>query len=630
MTARVLSSVVGVGLAVSLVAPVHSELRDGTTDSRGLLPTRHHVASDATDAAFQTPGPLPAEGQAGTGAIQGTVTSASTGLPLRGAALILRGTTQVVSSSAASGLTGFPAATSGAPGAPTVAPGQILTRTTLSDAQGRFAFTGLPAGRYVVDVTREYFLPASHGQTRPGRAGARIDLADGAQRDLVIPMTRGSAISGLVTDEHGEPMVRARVRALRYIVNQNGIKRLRVVNQELTDDRGRYRFYQLAPGDYIVSASPLPMLGPDEVPSAETGQAELVTGDDDETIYAPTYHPGARLAAQALSIGLDGHAQREGVDIQVLPVLTANIEGTVAGLPESSSVVQVLLHNVDAAEEPTSLITQADPTGAFRLPHVAPGEYMVYAQTLPSGGGDPRTASFERLHGRTPLVVTGPDVGPLSIVLRPGRSISGRLVFALSSPPSPQARQNTVISITPSPQAAGWPTFNSSPQVKVDNDGRFTLPGIRPGRYFLRVTGPGMVASVMAGGVDTLDFPLEVSADQDVDGVVITLTDRPGELSGVVTDPSGDPGCDCTVLALSTDRRFWIPGSRRVAMARPGVAGRFGFLGLPAGTYGIIAVPEFDASSQFDPAFLQQVAGAAETVTITTGGSVTRNLRVDR
>ena len=44
-------------------------------------------------------------------------------------------------------------------------------------------------------------------------------------------MNRGSAITGTILDEAGEPLVRGRVQALQYFVNQNGVRRLRVVNQ---------------------------------------------------------------------------------------------------------------------------------------------------------------------------------------------------------------------------------------------------------------------------------------------------------------------------------------------------------------------------------------------------------------
>src|SRR6185436_10719551 len=110
------------------------------------------------------------------------------------------------------------------------------------------------------------------------------------------------------------------------------------------------------------------------------------------------------------------------------------------------------------------------------------------------------------------------------------------------------------------------------------------------------------------------DFPLEVTADADVSGVVITLTDRVSELSGTVTDAAGKPGFGSTVIAVSTDRRHWVTGSRRVATSGLTADGRYTFRGLPPGEYRVAAVVDFDSGSQFDVNVLQQIAGASTTV----------------
>jgi hypothetical protein len=565
-----------------------------------------------------------------TGVITGTVTTTGSGRPIRGARVSL------FSSS--------------------------MPWTAFTNAKGQFSFTKLPPGRFTIEVTHDDFLPASYGQKKPGKPGSPIDLAAGQRVDADVQMTRGSAITGTIVDEDGEPLVHGRVQALQYIVNQNGVRRLRVVNQVFTDDRGTYRFFNLAPDDYLISAKnvstdpvaieeAMSVVG-DGVQIREMdngvasitleavafgGRVALVNFEGSTPDFAPTYHPAATTTARALPITVDGAAERSGVNIQVLPVRLTTITGTVVGMPAAPATgrVQVLLHNTDPAEEPTSQTITVEPDGQFVLKGVPPGHYTVYAQTLPAGEAVPsgnvqavRTSSFERLHGSAPVIVTGPDTPPVVVTLRPGRAISGRLVLDLTQPPA--SRAATTISITPAPQPAGLPAFNTSPQIQVDADGNFTLPGIRPGRYFLRASGPGLVRSVMLNGVDTLDFPLEVSADEDVSGVVITLTDKQSELSGVVTDAAGKPNYECTVIVLSIDSRLWNPGSRRVMTTQPGADGRYSFRGLPAGDYRVAVVSEFDPASRFDSSYLLQLTGASVPVTITEGGTRTLVLRLAR
>jgi len=613
----------------------------------------------------------PAPAGAATGVIAGTVKSITTGGPIRGVRVMLNGTPIVVAAAVA----GAPGAVGGleqvyrsgvANGTATPQVPKAVIKTTATDASGRFSFTGLPPGRYLVDAATGAFLPASFGQRKPGRPGTPIELVDGQRLDLTVSMTRGSAITGTVVDELGDPLVRARVQALRYIINQNGVKRLRVVGQVETDDRGVYRLFGLDPGDYHVSAIPgsadsePTRIGVAESPGFEVGLTAQPGGGRDAVApmaagqpdpggdaedLAPTYYPRSATGAGSLPVTVDGVSERSGIDIAVLAIHNGTIHGSIIGMP-ASLPVQVLLHNPDGSEPPTSLTTMVGPSGEFTLNNVAPGQYMVYAQTLPTAVpqapgpangpvitsvAEVRTAAFNRLHGRTAVTVDGADTPPISITLLPGRAIAGRVTFDFAQPPSASAaRTVTMISIQPAPQAGGWPTFNTSPTVRVDADGNFVLSGIRPGRFFLRASGPGAVRSVMWNGLDTLDFPLEVGTDQDVSNVVITLTDKLSELSGGVTDSAGRPGYDFTVIAMPVESRFWIPGSRRVATARTDAAGRYIFRGLPAGDYRLATLVDFDPATQYDFAQLQQLAGSGVSITIVGTGKHVMNLKGTR
>jgi hypothetical protein len=95
-------------------------------------------------------------------------------------------------------------------------------------------------------------------------------------------------------------------------------------------------------------------------------------------------------------------------------------------------------------------------------------------------------------------------------------------------------------------------------------DGRFTAPGLIPGRY-RPVLGESparlAVASVMVGNVDVLDFPLEIKpGDTPVGRVVLTrsTTEISGRLIGTI-----DPATSYSVIAFAADERYWLPDSRR-------------------------------------------------------------------
>src|SRR5207249_9748984 len=127
-------------------------------------------------------------------------------------------------------------------------------RGSLTDENGIFDFTELPAGRYTLTVSKSGFVSLSYGQRRPLQAGTPLQLGDGEQlKGLEFRLPRGGVISGRVFDEDGEPVPGAVIRVLRYQYLQ-GDRRLTPAGTGQTDDRGQYRVWGLMPGDYYVNA----------------------------------------------------------------------------------------------------------------------------------------------------------------------------------------------------------------------------------------------------------------------------------------------------------------------------------------------------------------------------------------
>ena len=80
-------------------------------------------------------------------------------------------------------------------------------RGILTDDQGVFDFTELPAGRYTLTVSKSGFVALSYGQRRPLQAGTPLQLADGQQlKGIQFQLPRGSVIGGRVLDEDGRPV----------------------------------------------------------------------------------------------------------------------------------------------------------------------------------------------------------------------------------------------------------------------------------------------------------------------------------------------------------------------------------------------------------------------------------------
>src|SRR5262245_54192066 len=90
-----------------------------------------------------------------------------------------------------------------------------LTATTATT--GRFSFRNVPPGEYRLYATRSSgYIPGEYGQRSPVGVGTPLTLAAGqVLSDVRLAMSPTGSISGRIVDGDGDPVVGARVNALR-------------------------------------------------------------------------------------------------------------------------------------------------------------------------------------------------------------------------------------------------------------------------------------------------------------------------------------------------------------------------------------------------------------------------------
>jgi hypothetical protein len=644
----------------------------GETPSAGSGPGPSPAQQSPRDV---VPAPRVQQVPIGTGEITGVVVAADTGRPVRNALVNLNGSTMRTEDLA--GNRGTTTVVTGGilgPGSAPIVPGPgmgpgdgrgggrsanlratVVSRTAVSDAQGRFLFDRLPAGRFSLMVSRTSYLQANYGQKAPGRPGVPIQLKEGQRLNLQVPLIRGGVITGEVLGDDGEPAANARIQLYR-VVRPDGTRRLQQTNSGTADDRGQYRLHGLQPGDYVIGATPNAVdyvnldrsqtqraafdaavaeaaaRGP--VPPVLTLPLPLQS-QEGPAGFAPTYYPSTPAIGTAVSVTLRPGEERRGVDIQVQLVRAGHIRGTVVIPPDVTAPVQIGLQSDDNLMIGSMPSTRAQPDGSFRLMNVPPGRYTLLAQTVPGSvaptfvSGVPTPPSppslddAHRLWARAEVTVDGQTSTDVTLALQPGRVISGHVVFdAYTMPPS--GARNATVTLTLPP---GQVTYGPPPQARVAPDGRFTLTGVIPGRYLLRGT-PGILRSAMHNGRDLLDVPLTIDGSEDIDNVVLMFTGRASTMQGRLTTASGDAGADYTVIVAADDPKYWTAGSRRIAISRPDSDGRFLFGNLPEGGYYLAAVTDVEPGAQFDPDFLRELSAAAVRVFVGEGAQVVQDLRV--
>jgi uncharacterized protein (DUF2141 family) len=234
---------------------------------------------------------------------------------------------------------------------------------TLTDAEGRYRFSSVPAGRYAVSAEpgehRSDLLRQWSGEKTPARRWGRpprhpIEIADGRDvADVDIAMMLALGIEGRVLSPWEEGMADVSVAAMHLDGRQASD------NPVYSDDSGRYRLFGLAPGRYRVCATPRQL------------------SQNDGTSVAPlvrTCHPAATSESAAADVTLTS-SDVTAVDIRVQRTGGRTLSGMVTdaeGRPADGATV--LATSADRFNRTASVTVR---NGAFAITGLVPGQYVV-------------------------------------------------------------------------------------------------------------------------------------------------------------------------------------------------------------------------------------------------------------
>jgi len=323
---------------------------------------------------------------AGPYEIRGVVVDAKTGEPLSGVELSIQESAQTVN-----------------------APFEIIESAT----NGGFRFANLAAGKYTVRASRQGYAEQAFLQHENFWTG----IAVGPGKDSLhvrFPLSPSATITGVVTDENGEPVRGAAVTLWTEEI-ENGVRNISGGGVMIADDQGRYRFEYLLAGKYSVSVSAVPWYSrytlPQQIALAERvrlrsqgrpsshvmGTAALdgaTAFNDEETqralpdaVYPTVYYPNSRdwhgMGWMSLQAG-----QVESGDFHLSPEPSAHLHIQWSGNDGGQQPNVTLLMDLPGEGGNKGIMPTVDSgSGVMEISGIAAGHYRVQE------GGGPESAT---------------------------------------------------------------------------------------------------------------------------------------------------------------------------------------------------------------------------------------------
>ncbi len=421
----------------------------------------------------------------------------------------------------------------------------------ITDDEGEFKTCGLDPGSYTIStIVPGYVVALTDSERNHHHPGENV----------TINLVKGGVITGRVTDAYGEPMVGVGAKAVKVRDLEGGQKYAgdRVDwNTRLTDDRGVYRLYGLAPGVYVVGAS--------------RDQSALYGG-----FYSGrevmTWHPSSPRAT-AKEIVVRSGEQVTGADIRHREERGHTISGIIIS-EIASGGADIML--VSVAGRQLIGMTSVYVTKGFEMFGVPDGEYEMIAS---------RTIGLESYYASsTPrrVVVKGADVSGVELKMALPASISGLVKIEASSlggvrnSPCEDGAQtkdrssieevllsaapdNELVSSRQSIESIAFQSryffdplhhFFDAMNAAPDEKGNFTLRELAAGRFRIKadlpddgwyiraITQPASGAAEKPG--DASRNGIAIKAGEELSGVEVVIAEGAASLNGRVVPAKGE------------------------------------------------------------------------------------------
>ncbi len=402
--------------------------------------------------------------------------------------------------------------------------------TALTNAEGIYTVSGLPAGSYDVSFSvpdgdyLEQWYDAENSFAPP----TSVSVTQGSETPGIdAQLDPPAQIQGTVTDaSSGKSLSGVKVA----IESSSG----QIVEEASTSADGTYDAQNLYPGSYTVEFEP---------PSGEN--------------YLTQYYNGALSVSGANAVALSAGADVTGIDAALQA--GGQISGTVTSQVSGAALPNVGVYIYDSSGNYVELV-YTDSNGDYTASALPTGSYVVefygvspyYTQYY---NGQSSYASTE-----TVPVTVGTDTTDIDAAMSSGGQITGTVTSSATGQPIADAL------VTANYSSGGY-----AGEAQANSSGVYTIGGLATGDYTVEFSATGYGPQTYSGSVSaTVD---ETTSDIDA---ALALD---GSIQGTVTDASTSSGVtDVYVYAYDASGDY-------ESEAETSEGGSYTLSDLPAGSY---------------------------------------------
>ncbi len=435
---------------------------------------------------------------------------------------------------------------------------------------GGFCFEHLEGGDYETKRQRAGYLDGNYGQKRPGGPGLVLRVnAKEALQPIIVKMTPAARISGSLAGSDGDPVEGGEIELLKRSWIKGKFQPAPVA-QGQTDDQGRFRLGQLAPGTYFIGARP-----------GRDFRGREFLNDRGEPIRereVETYYGGSLSLQEATPLGLKAGQEIAGLTIALQKAGGRHITGRIpVALSEGEMGWVQIMEDTEPMKRRFGRV-RIKKDGTFRADGLTPSQYLLRGRTF---GGD----SDLQLEMQVDLRNGDAD----GIVLEPVQLLDFemrvRVEGAVTGSKPPAIRQVYLSN-----------NSTHGNRGERQSDGTYKFESVEPGVYEVGVANDGdsyFVKGVLVDGEVQPGRKLDVHAERPK-SVEVILSSRvaaiKGQVAGIRELTTG------TMIILWDEAEKSQTGSQ---VAGPN--GEFQFKSVPPGKYRLYAFEDFDSDSWGSP-----------------------------